>query len=340
MKKLSEQALLELYREYLESRKLKQRTCVIKLRYLKRYFAWLKKKHKQIDIRDITEEDIRLYMKYLNNYKSKKIGKCLSRIMRNQLVHAVKELFKVLYLNEYIFANPGQNIKLKNKENYEKRAVLSQKEIGIILDSIENNRDRALYELLYSTGMRVGEALNLKVEDIDFENRLVRIRQGKFSKDRIEPVTELSARLLKKYLQNRLMNKQRYVFEGKKSTHINNGMVNQWFKRYAALAGIRKRNLSTHSIRHTTATHLLEEGMDLRYVQELLGHECIETTVKYTHMLYENRKRVYKSYHPRENEYYEEISAEYLEEIATLKRRLKRRIRRGGIMKKRAKEKR
>ncbi len=82
--------------------------------------------------------------------------------------------------------------------------------------------------------------------------------------------------------------------------------------------------MSLHSIRHSAATHLLEAGLDVRYVQELLGHETIETTVRYTHILYEQQKRIYKSYHPRENEYYKDVDEPYLRRIGELKKRLRR----------------
>ena len=104
-------------------------------------------------------------------------------------------------------------------------------------------------------------------------------------------------------------------------TAINNRFIH-WLKK----AGMYRCNLSSHCIRHSTAVHLLAGGADLRYVQELLGHESIETTVLYTHELLDNLKKIYKSYHPRENEYFKEVDLEYMKRIEDFEALLKKRL--------------
>lgn len=192
-------------------------------------------------------------------------------------------------------------------------------------DSVCGIRDRAIYELIYSSGLRAGEAARLKVGDVDFENRILYIRKSKHGKDRFVPVTEGAAAFLAYYLEERIAKKESYVFPGTKNRHIAVTTISRRFKGWAKKAGVYEKGLCIHSVRHATATHLLENGAGIRYVQELLGHESIETTVSYTKQLYRSLKQMYKRYHPRENEYYKEVDEEYCKRIDELESRLKAR---------------
>jgi site-specific recombinase XerD len=242
------------------------------------------------------------------------------------IAFAVKDLFRLLYISDLILTNPFQDSGLKMKKEGIKRAVLSEAEMSRVLDSIALNepvslRDRALFELLYSSGLRIGEALRLKVSDIDIENRMVLIRRGKGGKDRVEPVSEAAMKFLKLQIAGREENKDELVFTGVLG-NLTSSTMNERFKKIAEKVGVVRKHLSVHSIRHSTATHLLEHGADLRYVQELLGHESIETTAIYTHCLSEGLKRIYKTHHPRENESYVEADAGYRQKVYEFKDRL------------------
>jgi integrase/recombinase XerD len=190
--------------------------------------------------------------------------------------------------------------------------VFSEEEITRLrfLDGIDIHqplglRDRAIFELLYSSGLRASEVGKLNRGDIDLDSRMLIVRDAKSSKDRVVPISEVAHRFLSLYLGG-ASNAQHPAFLGQKG-RIGPGCVTRRFGFHLARAGLEGKGLSVHSIRHATATHLLAHGADLRYVQELLSHQSIETTVVYTNELFENLKRIYKSFHPRENALYREI---------------------------------
>jgi site-specific recombinase XerD len=198
------------------------------------------------------------------------------------------------------------------------KAVLSFDQMNRFLDGIDLNgplglRDRAIFELMYSSGLRVSEIVNLDRQDVDLSERMVRLRRTKMGKDKVVPVTESAGKFLKLYLEQRTDSDPALFMS--LNGRLRKFSIAQRFRERLKAAGIRHKGLSPHSIRHSVATHLLETGADLRYVQELLGHESIETTMIYTHAMSENLKKIYKTYHPRENEYYKEADAEYIKGI-------------------------
>ena len=182
---------------------------------------------------------------------------------------------------------------------------------------------------MYSSALRVSEVSKLDIADLDFNERMVIVRGGKWGKDRVEPVSEVAIKFLKLYVSARQeASGPLFLSEGRR--RLGGAAINRRVKEHLKAQGIYRRGLSAHSFRHATATHLLAHGADLRYVQELLGHESIETTVIYTHELVENMKRIYKSYHARENELYEEVGDEYLKRLDAFIQRLKRQKKRSA----------
>ena len=180
---------------------------------------------------------------------------------------------------------------------------------------------RLLYQTAMLSGLRAGDITNLNVEDVDFEARMVLLKEGKFSKDRVVPVSKVAAAFLKIYLEAR-RRKTNILFTGPRGSRTSVSAINTRCKKWMKESGVYKKGFCSHSIRHSTAVHLLSHGADLRYVQELLGHESIETTVTYTHDLHENIRRVYKSFHPRENIYFKEVAAVYFERLNRFKEEL------------------
>jgi len=160
--------------------------------------------------------------------------------------------------------------------------VLSQEEVSRILSAVLNMKHKAILMLVYSSGLRVSEVVKLKYEDIDTERRLIHIRGAKGRKDRYTMLSDVALETLKIYIQ--VTSSKDWLFSGQKvDSHITTRTVQKIFDDAVKKAGIRKE-VSVHSLRHSFATHLLESGTDLRYIQELLGHKSSKTTEIYTHV--------------------------------------------------------
>lgn len=291
--------------------------------YLELFAAFLGKVGKT-NLLDVTKKDIHDYMESISTMKSNRTGKPFAERTKQILLWVVKKMFRILYVSELLIVDPAEDIHVEKRKRPFIRGILTREEMAKVLDGIAADmprglRDRALFELMYSSGLRASEASNLSVTDMDFEKRLMFIRNSKWGKDRIVPVSEVGVAFARIYLSGR---KDGYMFPGMKGGLTICGL-NVRFKTHVRRAGIRREGISLHSIRHSIATHLLENGADIRYVQELLGHESLETTVLYTHALYENMKRIYKSFHPRENEYYEEVTEEYRARLEAFKDRIR-----------------
>jgi len=159
--------------------------------------------------------------------------------------------------------------------------VLSKEEVKRLIHQINNLKHRALVSTIYSAGLRVSEALNLKLKDIDSQRMLIHVHQSKGRKDRIVKLSEATLYLLRQYY--RAYKPRRFLFEGSAGEKYSAGSVRKIISRASTKAGIKKR-VSPHTLRHSYATHLLELGVDLRYVQAMLGHARPETTMIYTHI--------------------------------------------------------
>jgi integrase/recombinase XerD len=319
----------KIFKAHMVARRLSPKTVYLRLHLLKRFFRFLKQSGRKCDLRRVGRAEVEEYILYIQRIKSKHTKKPIGAVLRKMLVDAVKKLFRALYLNEYLLTSPLQGLKYLPKEESARRATLSEEEIAKVLDGIKVNtpngfRDRVLYELMYQTGLRVGEVIRLRLADVDAGSRMLFV-QGKGSKPRLQPLSDVAIHFLTPYLKTKGEDKNLPLFKGRaKDGRLTAVTINKRFKAWCKKAGIVRKHLSIHSIRHSIAGHLLSKGAGIRYVQEFLGHESIATTTTYTHLLYENMKRIYKTYHPSENECYREVEPAYLEKLALFKRELKR----------------
>jgi integrase/recombinase XerD len=205
------------------------------------------------------------------------IAKQLSSSFQNQVINAVKLYFRTIEhrsLNPDLIYRPRREKVLPN--------VLSKEEVKAIVNVLNNMKHRSMLSLIYSCGLRCGELINLKLSDIDSKRGLIIIRKAKGYKDRIVPLSEKITELLRQYyVVHKPLN---YVFEGQQAGEpYDVRSLQQVLKQAVAKAGISKP-VTLHWLRHSYATHLLENGTDLRYIQEILGHKSSKTTEIYTHV--------------------------------------------------------
>jgi len=292
----------------------------------KEFFRWVSR-HYSGNLAAIGRKELIRYHGVLVARKSKKTGEPLAANTINARFRAVGMIFSVLYRAGAIGVNPAHGLKIDIPRPLGwKRRPLTKEEITRFLESIDPGtsqglKDRTLFELIYSSGLRVAEAAALKVEDIDFDRRVMVVR-GKFDRDRVVPISSVAHAFLIRYLGNKIDDAEAWVFTGSgtasRGRHIASMSVSERFRDLLRRFGMDRPEISTHSIRHSTATHLLENGASIRHVQELLGHHCIESTVRYTQVLTDSLARIYRKYHPREHELFETVDGSYEERLNAL----------------------
>ncbi|MBN2790775.1 MAG: site-specific integrase [Candidatus Delongbacteria bacterium] len=253
----------------------------IKLLEIKRYAAPTKKTYianfkrfvnyyKNIDPLNITKDQIRDYMLFLIEKRN------LSASAQNQAINAIKFYYEKV-LNQkrevYRIERPRKAKKLP--------VVLSIEEITEILKSIKNLKHKCIIYTIYSAGLRLGEVITLKIKDIDYDRKQIFIQSAKGNKDRYTLLSDTIVSLLQKYFAE--YKPKEYVFEGQKGGQYSRKSVQNILKNALKNTNIKKP-ASIHTLRHSFATHLLEDGTDLRYIQELLGHQSMKTTQIYTHI--------------------------------------------------------
>lgn len=252
-------------RRELVSRKYSPKTIKAYLHYNKDFLRFAKKKPL-----DVANEDIKNYLFYLADQKD------ASASTLNLAINALKFYYFIILKRKFVY-----EIK-RPKKDKKMPVVLSREEVSRIFSSVTNVKHKAILMLTYSAGLRVSEVVKLKVEDIDIQRKLIRIRSGKGRKDRYSILSEVALETLQEYLKE--YKPQKWLFLGqRKDKHLTERTTQKIFENACKKAGIRKE-VTLHSLRHSFATHLMESGVDIRYIQELLGHKSSKTTEIYTHV--------------------------------------------------------
>ncbi|NLW45972.1 MAG: site-specific tyrosine recombinase XerD [Firmicutes bacterium] len=267
-------------------------------RDLHQYLGYLKDK-KKLDIKETTQTTV---VGYLLLLQSK--GKATATLSRS--LAAIKSYYQFLFREGIIERNPTMNLDAPKQEKRLPK-VLSVEDVEQLLEQPDLKypigiRDRAMLEVLYATGLRVSELISLKMNDINLEMGYLKCF-GKGSKERIVPLGSISIKYLKMYIDHARKFLASTPFETVLFlNHHGKGLTRQGFwkiiKRYAENLDIQI-DITPHTLRHSFATHLLENGADLRAVQEMLGHADISTTQIYTHLTKDRIREVYDQAHPR-----------------------------------------
>lgn len=221
-------------------------------------------------LHQITKWDVLQYQRYLILEKS------VSRSYQNQSINAIK-----FYL-EHVLGNERQFFDLERPKKIEKLPeVLSIEEVKSILKATSNIKHKAILTTIYSAGLRVGELTSLQIKDIDSSNKRIWVREGKGVKDRVTVLSPLLLVLLRAYFKKH--QPKIYLFEGADGKPYSASSIRKVLFKSVTKAGIIKK-VRPHTLRHSFATHLLENGTNLRYIQTLLGHTSAKTTEIYTHV--------------------------------------------------------
>ncbi|MCK5391315.1 MAG: tyrosine recombinase XerC [Deltaproteobacteria bacterium] len=248
-----------------------------------------------IDFAHLDETPIRTYISRLYG-KNKKVS--ISRKLAS-----VRTFFEFLIRNGKLKSNSA---KLVPTPKGEKRlpTFLTVDEVVKLVetpgsDNVYESRNRAILELLYSCGLRVSELVGINLNELDLNSMSVKVL-GKGNKERMVPLGSKAATAIKTYLPQRLDLKPKddYLFVNSRGGRLSTRSIDRIIKKYAAISGIPK-NISPHVLRHTFATHLLGGGADLRAIQEMLGHQSLSTTQRYTHTSIEKLMEIYDKTHPR-----------------------------------------
>ena len=288
--------ILSKYFDYLESKSLSDNTIKNYFRDLIDYFIYLKLNDLS-PTKSIEPKHIRKMLSFL-------IDKGFSKVSISRKISAIKSYITFLEKFNYSKNNYSELISIPKKSKSLPK-VMTKKEVSQLIKHVEMNtkknlRDDALIELLYSTGLRVSEVANLKLKDINLKKSEIKIL-GKGNKERIVIFNNKSKEKIIRYLKNDkryISIKTEALFQNKFKEALSTRSIQRILKKYLNFSGINSK-YSTHTLRHTFATHLLEGGADIKVIQQLMGHSSPETTKIYTHVSSSTLKNVYNNSHPR-----------------------------------------
>lgn len=272
---------------------------------LKKFFLWCIER----DVTCINQIDLDLmddYAAYLNAYRKALDNQPLSPAQKRNLLTFVKTFIKQMHVKKLLPSNLLENIELPSKGQQIPKALYSKDEIEKILEQpllfgVKGLRDRSILEVFFATGIRRGELMKLNIDDIDFAEQMLRVH-GKGNKERLVPISLRGCEWLAFYI-GKIRPMFAFIGAGKALFLANNGKryvpgkLSDMASQYVKMAGF-DRSGACHLYRHNTATTMLDNGADLRHIQEMLGHASIMTTQIYTHVSRKKLSEVYQGTHP------------------------------------------
>ncbi len=254
---------------------------------LTQFIQWVSKNRVDFDNPTrFTRMDIEGFMNYL-------AGQNMTGVTRVRKLAAIRKFFAFLEVNTIIANNPANTVKGARREEKEPSVLYKEQYKALLFEASTSLRDYAIIMTFLQTGLRLSELANLKIDDIDFENKLLIVRQGKGKRDRQIPLVDEEIKALQNYIHYRnteLIIDDDILFLAKNGTSLNVSTIKYIVAKYIKKAGIRKK-ASVHTLRHTFGTHKIDKGMSIATLQELMGHKKKETTLKYIHMAKTNLRQ-------------------------------------------------
>jgi len=254
---------------------------------LRQFLAWVEGVRVDFDNpKRMSRVDVEGFMAFL-------AGQKLSGMSRARKLAAIRKFFTFLEVNKVIGTNPALTVIGARREENEPNILYKEQYKALLYEATEDTRDYAIIMTFLQTGIRLSELTHLKVEDVDFENRLLTVRQGKGKKDRQIPLVDDEVKALRNYIRYRateLVLDDDILFLAKNGTSLNVSSVKAIVAKYVKKAGIRKR-VSVHTLRHTFGAHKADKHMSLATLQALMGHKKKETTLKYIHLARTNLRK-------------------------------------------------
>lgn len=254
------------YKMLLLRKRYSENTIKVYTSYFKEFINYFR----DVPVNELEDEHVRAYQDYLVNVRK------ISISTQNQAINSIKFYFeKVLKRDKatYYIERPRKSRALPK--------VLSEQQLIALINATDNLKHKCIISVIYSAGLRIGELINLRKQDVLYDKNLIFVRGGKGRKDRTTILAQKTAEILNAYLDTYKPNY--WLFEGPGRHPYSRTSINSFLKVYAKKAGIGQ-NISSHMLRHSFATHLLEQGVDLRYIQTILGHHSSKTTEVYTHV--------------------------------------------------------
>ncbi len=276
-------------------------------RYALKQLTKFLEKENVTTIEGLTFEVLSEYQEDLAFYITKK-GKLMEIESQAKILSSIKGFTRFLRDRDYLVTDPGEKIHLPKIPKRLPKVILSSKDIKTLVNAQDTRtntgyRDYMILEILYDTAIRRFEVTHIKLTDLDLDTGFIRIK-GKGDKERVVPLSKRVCGLIRNYIlfvrpEFIIAPDQGYLFVGRFGGKMHVSTVGDIVKACVKRSGIKKK-ISTHTFRHTCASHMLKNGAPLRHLQEMLGHACIETTQVYTRVTINELKEIHAKYHPSE----------------------------------------
>jgi integrase/recombinase XerD len=300
---------VERYRQHLQILNYSPRTELTRGGYLRLLLRFLAETEIS-NLQTVTGQTLTDFQRWLF-YQPTCRGSMRSAAGQNQVLVAVKQFLLFLKEEGCVANNPAEGLRYAKEPHRLPRNVLTPQECRTIMEAPDTQtligyRDRTILEVLYATGVRKSELMNLSLEDLNLEEELLWIRAGKGARDRVVPLSRIACSFLETYLKGirpQLLRggQSRQVFISLQARPLGRSAISYLVDKYAKRAGIQ-RHVTCHVWRHSCASHLVQNQANLRHVQEMLGHRSLATTERYLHLTITDLKEAHRKFHPREKD--------------------------------------